>query len=244
MAKRFYDTSRIEEEWYLNLSCKQREILRYCESKCDGAGIFSWSAKIATTYIGEKVTDKDLDALPISKLRNGKYFVHWFCRLQNGILSKKSPAHNAIFKSLEINEVSETDLFGTLSNRLSNSLSNRQIEKEREVEIEKEEEGGMGLGKKFTPPTFEEFEAYFLENGYGNAKKVFDYYSVADWHDSSGKPVKNWKQKVQINWFKEENKLPAKPVVKIRQQSTFNTYPDYLEYCKRMNIQPEPDEMA
>jgi len=61
--------------------------------------------------------------------------------------------------------------------------------------------------KSFEPPTFESFDAYFKENGYGNiSKKVYEYYSTADWHDAKGNKVKNWKQKVQGVWFKEENK--------------------------------------
>ena len=58
------------------------------------------------------------------------------------------------------------------------------------------------------PPTFSEFEKYFSENGFSNiAKKVYDYYSSANWHDSKGNKVKNWKQKVQGVWFKDENRL-------------------------------------
>jgi len=61
--------------------------------------------------------------------------------------------------------------------------------------------------KIYTPPAFLEFEKYFSENGFGNiAKKVYDYYSAADWHDSKGNKVKNWKQKVQGVWFKDENR--------------------------------------
>ena len=54
-----------------------------------------------------------------------------------------------------------------------------------------------------------EIEIYFTENGYSieAAKKFFKYYSEADWKDSKGNKVKNWKQKAQAVWFKEENKI-------------------------------------
>lgn len=50
---------------------------------------------------------------------------------------------------------------------------------------------------------------YFLENGYSEtaAKKFYDYYSIANWQDSKGNKVKNWKQKAQAVWFKPENKI-------------------------------------
>jgi uncharacterized protein YdaU (DUF1376 family) len=57
--------------------------------------------------------------------------------------------------------------------------------------------------------TIDIVKAYFKEKGYSEttAQKFFDYYSVAKWKDSKGKVVKNWKQKAQGVWFKEENKI-------------------------------------
>ena len=54
--------------------------------------------------------------------------------------------------------------------------------------------------KRFTPPTLEEVEAYCKERKNNvDAKKFFDFYDAAEWVDSKGTPVKNWKQKV-ITW--------------------------------------------
>ena len=58
-----------------------------------------------------------------------------------------------------------------------------------------------------TPPDFLEFENYCIEKGFSNiAKRVYEYYSTAQWKDSKGSQVKNWKQKLQGVWFKDENK--------------------------------------
>jgi len=61
--------------------------------------------------------------------------------------------------------------------------------------------------KVFTPPTILEVKQYFKENGYSeqSGEKAFNYYSVADWKDSKGNQVLNWKQKMQSVWFKPEN---------------------------------------
>lgn len=66
--------------------------------------------------------------------------------------------------------------------------------------------------KEFAPPILNEVIDYFKENNYTEivAKKAFEFYSVANWHDSNGKPVKNWKQKMLSVWFKPEN-LIKKP---------------------------------
>ena len=72
--------------------------------------------------------------------------------------------------------------------------------KERKISVKKKE--------RFEPPTVEEVESYFIENGFRkeSGTKAYNYYSVADWQDSQGSKVKNWKQKMQAVWFKDENK--------------------------------------
>ena len=60
-------------------------------------------------------------------------------------------------------------------------------------------------------PNLDQVKSYFIENGYSeqSAVKAFNYYSVAGWKDSNGKQVRNWKQKMQSVWFKDENKKPS-----------------------------------
>lgn len=65
--------------------------------------------------------------------------------------------------------------------------------------------------KKFTPPTEKDVVSYFVENGYTaeSGRKAFRYYEEGDppWHDSRGKPVRAWKQKMRGVWFKPENAI-------------------------------------
>lgn len=65
--------------------------------------------------------------------------------------------------------------------------------------------------KKFSPPTLPEVIKYFFDNGYSieSAKKAFKYYSEANWKDSKGNQVRNWKQKMIAVWFKDENLAQA-----------------------------------
>lgn len=56
----------------------------------------------------------------------------------------------------------------------------------------------------FTPPTLEEVTSYCNERHNNvDPKRFYEYYSVANWKDSKGNPVKNWKQKMIANWEKE-----------------------------------------
>jgi hypothetical protein len=64
-------------------------------------------------------------------------------------------------------------------------------------------------GKKvYIPPTIDEVKKFFTENGFSTdiAEKAFKYYEDGNWHDSEGKQVKAWKQKMRGVWFKDENR--------------------------------------
>ena len=56
-------------------------------------------------------------------------------------------------------------------------------------------------------PLLSEVISYFLEKGSTEerAKQAFEYYDAANWHDSRGKIVKNWKQKMLANWINNNN---------------------------------------
>ena len=64
--------------------------------------------------------------------------------------------------------------------------------------------------KNTNTPTLEEIEQFCKERGNGvDAKRVYDYYSSANWKDGRGNPVRNWKQKIIAVWEKpkEESKV-------------------------------------
>jgi hypothetical protein len=78
------------------------------------------------------------------------------------------------------------------------------------VKYSKVKESIVKNSKEFVPPSIEEVKDYFEENGYKkeSGERAFKYYNVADWKDSKGNKVRNWKQKMQSVWFKDENKIP------------------------------------
>jgi hypothetical protein len=62
---------------------------------------------------------------------------------------------------------------------------------------------------QFVAPTIDEVIKFFDDNGYTNGDKAWNYYNDGNWKDSNGKQVINWKQKMRIVWFKDENKKKA-----------------------------------
>ena len=89
--------------------------------------------------------------------------------------------------------------------------ANTPLTTTKEVKKEKKEKNNIN-SKIFVAPTIEEVKQYFKENEYLEiaACKFFNYYSTGEWKDSKGTPVKNWKQKAQSVWFKDENKQSEK----------------------------------
>ena len=106
--------------------------------------------------------------------------------------------------STNVNFVQQTSTNSTVSDsvNVSVNVNDNVIVKEKKVV------------NKFTPPSQIEVIDYFNQNGYSNesAIKAFLYYETGNWKDGKGNQVKNWKQKMQSVWFKEDNKI--KPVNK------------------------------
>lgn len=86
---------------------------------------------------------------------------------------------------------------------------NENVNENKDISINEAISNKKGKSKKIEYPTIQQVREYFEQNGYDPAKgeKAWKYYSESDWKDSKGNTVKNWKQKMQGVWFKDENKI-------------------------------------
>lgn len=76
-----------------------------------------------------------------------------------------------------------------------------------ELELDKKSKKEKKEKKEFIPPTLQDVIDYCNERENGvDAKRFYDSYAVADWIDSKGEPVKNWKQKIINVWENNANK--------------------------------------
>ena len=109
-------------------------------------------------------------------------------------------------ESLKRSKYSESRRNNKLKKKISSTYV-KHMENENENEnINDNINNIKGKKLKFKPPQLEEVIQFFTDNGYENAEKAWHYYNDADWKDSNGKPVLNWKQKMRVVWFKDENK--------------------------------------
>jgi uncharacterized membrane protein len=63
------------------------------------------------------------------------------------------------------------------------------------------------INKNNIAPSKEDVIVFFNQKGSTEEKALmaFEYYETADWHDSRGKKVKNWKQKMLAVWINNNN---------------------------------------
>lgn len=156
MAKRFCDTEIWDKDWFMNLSCKHKCLIRFIFDKCDVAGIWEPNWILATTYVGEKCTVADLESFKhqIQKLPGGKILICDFISFQYGTLSEKSNPHVKVISILKKHDLYEGYLRGTLKG------TSRVKEEDKDKEEDKEEE----MKEEETPefevlqwPTFDDF---------------------------------------------------------------------------------------
>jgi len=99
------------------------------------------------------------------------------------------------------------------NNKLKKNISSTYVqhmenENENENEDINKDDNNKGKPKKskFIPPSVDEVVKFFEDNGYTNGDKAWNYYNDGDWKDKNGDQVNNWKQKMRMVWFKDENK--------------------------------------
>lgn len=69
------------------------------------------------------------------------------------------------------------------------------------------------LKRVFVAPVLDEVILFFNSEGYSRdgAVRAFNHYSMNNWCDVNGKPVRNWRQKMACNWFRNEYKIKHIP---------------------------------
>lgn len=63
--------------------------------------------------------------------------------------------------------------------------------------------------RQFVPPTFDEVESYFKEQGadLNLLERCYYYYADANWTNRDGKKVMDWKRTIKTNWFRKNKKF-------------------------------------
>lgn len=201
MSKRLVDTEIWDKEWFMTLSPKLKCLVKFVFAKCDIAGIWEANWILASTYIGENCSEKELLSInggaQFVKLESGKIFCPDFIFFQNGILGNKSPIHLKIKDILSKNNIP----YPYPINRVLDT--HIVIVKERVIVEEVVDKGGMGGKINVREKVFlKSQEIEKLQTIFGlDYERALDV--LENYKQSSGKNYKS-DYHALIGWVKEK----------------------------------------
>lgn len=183
MAKRFTDTAKWNEDWFLDLSNSHKLFWIYICDNCDHAGIFKPNKRMFELIVGDRIDITDFlsivngDKIRIIELENGRWYLTGFISFQyGGKLNVNNRVHKSILSVLTKNNITWVD----------------DVKPQLELlEDTQEQKDNTSLGQ---PRTITEAIDYFKEKGSNKneGEKFYYFYESKGWNVGKTK-MKNWK---------------------------------------------------
>lgn len=137
MTIRFTDKDKFRDKWYRNLTPKEKCMWEYFVSECNHAGILEFDLPMMSVFIGETITQTDLDKFiqegKVIQIDKDRLFIPKFVLFQQRIqdlseLNPRNRCHKSIIEQLRRFNISPFEgankpLARTYSNSNSNSKS-------------------------------------------------------------------------------------------------------------------------
>lgn len=171
MPKRLVDTEIWNKDWFLDLSIKQKLLVKFLFDNCDCAGIYEISYRNLRNCFNEEIKKEDFEGIKQVKfISENKIFLEDFIQFQYGItinqLNEKNNVHKGILKSLNKNGI-----FSTLNQPLVNPYPRvlvKDMDKDKDKDKEKNNSSLLlsSLNEKSNP------DFYFSSD----KTKVFEIY--------------------------------------------------------------------
>jgi len=163
MAKRFTDTDKWNDEWYLSLSNDYRIVWQWLLDNCDHAGIIKRGVWMLNTCCRTTITEQDL--LTVFKdriyLYDTFYFIPKFVKFQyeTGLNSDK-PVIKSVRKLLQSKrlDILVNELYGNDYITVNEPLDNRSImikDKDKDKEISNTGESKISINPEILHPVVE-----------------------------------------------------------------------------------------
>ena len=234
MSKRFTETAKWDDRWFVDLKAEHKLAWLYCCDCCDVAGVLDLSPRLANFRIGCDIQwDEFVKACGdrVAVLPDGKLWLVGFVGFQYGELSKDCKAHNAVFRLMDKHQLQRVSKGYPKG---MDTLKDKDKEKDKDLS---KEGCGEETGRK-DRPTMEELVAYCRERGGKvNPQKWMDHYVSNGWRVGKN-PMRDWRAAVR-KWedsdFGSGNGKPASKPVTFGQQRQQNT----LDLLERLKAQDE-----
>ena len=189
MAKRFTDTMKWNEDWYLDLSLIDKLFWIYICDNCDHAGIFKPNKRMFELLIGGEIdVQKFLNTVNQDKARicvlgNGRWFLAGFIEFQYGNkLNPNNRVHKSILNILNDNDLN-LEVFDTKVRLDAPTKETRNI-----------------------PESIQEVITYFKGKGSNKreAERFYFYYESQGWRVGKN-PMKDWRMAAS-GWISRNKK--------------------------------------
>lgn len=171
MPKRFSDSEIWTKDWFLDLSIKQKLLLKFLFDNCDCAGIYEISYRTLKNCFNEEITKEDFKGLKQVKfIDENTIFIEDFIKFQYNTeikdLNSKYSVHKGIIKKLNKYNIFE---------RVAQGLDNSTLE-ELQVKVMVKDKDKVNISsselKEEKENKKEKEENLSLENWYGFYKNV------------------------------------------------------------------------
>lgn len=131
MAKRLNDTDIWKKDWFLELSIKQKLLLKFLFDNCDCAGIYEISYRTLKNCFNEEIKKEDFENLKQVKFINeNTIFIEDFIKFQYNCEIYELKPNYGVHKGI-IAKLNKYGIFETLTKGLSNPYQ-RVLDKEKE----------------------------------------------------------------------------------------------------------------
>jgi hypothetical protein len=140
MPKRFTDSNKWQDEWFMDLPAKYKLFYLYLLDNCDHAGIWKVNLRLACFHIGEDIDMAGIRTFfgeKVSEFKEGYLFIKKFIQFQYGGL-KNDSVGKSVYKLLETN-----NLLGAMEG-LPSTCQGTKVKDKVKDKVKVKEEGGMG----------------------------------------------------------------------------------------------------
>ena len=185
MAKRFTETTKWNEDWFLDLNSEHKLFWIYICDNCDHAGIFKPNKRLFELLIGKKINVSEFisvvneDKVRLLELNNGRWYLTGFISFQyGGKLNENNRVHKSILALLIKNEIIWVDEDKTPQLELDDSKPKKELT----------------TPPKGNPESIAEAIDYFKSKGSSKieGEKFYYFYESKGWMIGKSK-MKNWK---------------------------------------------------
>jgi hypothetical protein len=157
MAKRFYDTGLVDQEWYMNLSPKHKALYLHLLCKCDVAGVFEANYRMMSFYVNDTITEDDVfgsfgnRVVPLANSTSKGIIVDFIGFQCGGCINPKVKAHQSILRRLKELGITVDDIAKWSSHGIRIQEENQEKEEAVETAVmansEKDKQKGIDNAK-------------------------------------------------------------------------------------------------